>query len=1111
MKKRIRVLSLIMTLAIIFSSLVIVVPVGAVDLDGDDEDVKVILTDLNTVTDGTKWTDYADFPTEDDPTLFAGGSGTAEDPYQIKTPEQLALLAAWNNDPSNYDRVNKAFYILTRDIDLAGHEWVAIGCLSGTDTRFMGGFNGNGHTISNMTVTPATTITAGNGTYHHVGLFGYVGGSNAIENFTLTGSINITTYTYGAPDNAAVGMVAARVSGFADVKNIDVYGKVSIVSTSAEVPVAGVVGMAANLDMENVRMYGSVSSYNEKAIPLAGGLTAWASGGFKAINCENHADVTIYANGTNSIAGGIVGKCGRIGNAGTNDPLAVTAAQLDEYAAKIIGCINTGNIVVNMTTGGRTPNNQRLGGIAGNIGRGSGSIFVDVLIEKCVSIGKVALGSGVTIGGASGCCKLVGLIEPFTVNNLTVKQPDGTTTKENRTFRGNTVIKQCFVPYYYDADSSSFIEPHFRASNANVNGEVVNGPRITNDCDINFAIDVTETATQAHIRFSKNTADALLAVGYELTLTYGDEIIKITDAEELAEVIRRAEDKAYVARLDLEAGAIPSLVANRKLETNLDEAHTIVAQAATWIDFYTEELKANPMVDADTYLPGSKQNPYIISTAGHLAAFSEYITKFGANDKYFAIINDIDLSAHEWAPAGMTQPNAFNGNYRASGTLLGYNHVIKNVRLTGSRYSYSQSFMGYSLFNLKDIVFDGIVIRTPDVLHTEGTIDGVCGLISAMYGGSIDNVHIKNFDMDYLDNRNLDYFYGGFVGYMNGNSIKITDSSISGKINMVTQNSNIKLGGLISRTRVGTIDGCLSNLDITITADNQNAARNIYVGGIAGIFLPDNPNETTNIKNSANTGNITINYKNNGGLLMVGGAVGAGTNVGKGILNVSNFVNAGKLAINCLDGSSVLKADTKAAVAYFLNNTVAIINCVSLTGEDLMGEKNSGSTYGEGGNHCYDLDLKAENGASLRLDATGMAFNATFDQDVYDALVDLGCELSFGMLITRTAKLDTLDGCVQLLKDGYVKVAYDEEIENGIYSGAISNIREDLLDEEGDLLSAVPYVTITKDDYTFTVYGEASEGRSAKGLANAVLEDATNYTPEELAAVREIYNIPVED
>ena len=47
---------------------------------------------------------------------FAGGSGTAEDPYQIATAEQIALMGKVNDDWSQ--EYNKAYYVLTADIQL---------------------------------------------------------------------------------------------------------------------------------------------------------------------------------------------------------------------------------------------------------------------------------------------------------------------------------------------------------------------------------------------------------------------------------------------------------------------------------------------------------------------------------------------------------------------------------------------------------------------------------------------------------------------------------------------------------------------------------------------------------------------------------------------------------------------------------------------------------------------------------------------------------------------------------------------------------------------------------------------------------------------------------
>ena len=97
-------------------------------------------------------------------TIFEGGSGTAEDPWQIATAEQL-------------DRVRDdltAHYILTADIDLSGYEnWEPIGAFQSRsdapedaevphpDYAFTGTFMGDGHTISNLTVASTAPMGAG--------------------------------------------------------------------------------------------------------------------------------------------------------------------------------------------------------------------------------------------------------------------------------------------------------------------------------------------------------------------------------------------------------------------------------------------------------------------------------------------------------------------------------------------------------------------------------------------------------------------------------------------------------------------------------------------------------------------------------------------------------------------------------------------------------------------------------------------------------------------------------------------------------------------------------------------------------------------------------------
>ena len=73
---------------------------------------------------------------------FSDGSGTAEDPYRIRSAAELAYLAETVN--SGKETYSGKTVALAQDIDLNQIEWKPIG--DGIHA-FMGNFNGNGHTI----------------------------------------------------------------------------------------------------------------------------------------------------------------------------------------------------------------------------------------------------------------------------------------------------------------------------------------------------------------------------------------------------------------------------------------------------------------------------------------------------------------------------------------------------------------------------------------------------------------------------------------------------------------------------------------------------------------------------------------------------------------------------------------------------------------------------------------------------------------------------------------------------------------------------------------------------------------------------------------------------
>lgn len=105
-------------------------------------------------------------------TTFDGGTGTEADPYIIATETSLAQLAVNVNGTGGAAMSYSGVYFkLDGDLDLAGAMWTPIGLWqwSGTNYPFSGNFNGNGHTISNMTVDAPSQLG--------IGLFGYTVGT----------------------------------------------------------------------------------------------------------------------------------------------------------------------------------------------------------------------------------------------------------------------------------------------------------------------------------------------------------------------------------------------------------------------------------------------------------------------------------------------------------------------------------------------------------------------------------------------------------------------------------------------------------------------------------------------------------------------------------------------------------------------------------------------------------------------------------------------------------------------------------------------------------------------------------------------------------------------
>ena len=175
-------------------------------------------------------------------TSFAGGDGSEGNPYQIANGAQLALMSEkiTNQKDGNY---NRAHYKLTADIVLntgdastwkasaPANESTAIGTWSNATSSFGGTFDGDGHTISGLYISPDSG--------DNYGLFGAIQGGAVIKNFVL-----VNSYVYSPGGNVAAIAGTTDRSNAGDILIENIYVDAYVYSGGANV--GGILGTLSN-------------------------------------------------------------------------------------------------------------------------------------------------------------------------------------------------------------------------------------------------------------------------------------------------------------------------------------------------------------------------------------------------------------------------------------------------------------------------------------------------------------------------------------------------------------------------------------------------------------------------------------------------------------------------------------------------------------------------------------------------------------------------------------------------------------------------------------------------------------------------------------------------
>ena len=249
------------------------------------------------------------------------GDGNVATPFLIKNQEQLEKIGKTlnleNGESLTYPLSSS--YKLTSDIALVG-DWTPIA--SDATSGFTGNFDFNGKTISNLTISSATTSA---GLFAKVGTNGYIRGAKVQD-------VNISS------QSSKVGSLAGE--NYGTIENAEVRGA-TISSSVSGANVGGLVGLNAGLITKTQIFTSTINSTGSNSIVggLVGSSNLTSISSSAMIN-RSSAECTINTESASAV-GGLVGdiKGSSIENcyAGNIDTHCVITASQNSYVGGIVG------------------------------------------------------------------------------------------------------------------------------------------------------------------------------------------------------------------------------------------------------------------------------------------------------------------------------------------------------------------------------------------------------------------------------------------------------------------------------------------------------------------------------------------------------------------------------------------------------------------------------------------------------------------------------------------------------------------------------------------------------------------------------------------------------
>lgn len=736
------------------------------------------------------------------------GNGSQETPFHIFDEEDLFNIGTMVFDTTPADSNNDAMnanYVLMNNIIVSGNH-DAIGKTETGYDVFNGNFNGNYHTIQNLTINEGT----------YGGLFANLGENSIVQNLYISNATVVGSFEYA-------GVLSGIMSGYADRISI-IDSVVNNTNTNTNSFTGGVTGKLLTVNSSNFEsvpatLYRTnVSSSNQSINYIRG--NGYLGGIAGEINCANlegiKLDTLIKSSGNSNYVGGFAGKLTLENDFGfVRESLSLST----------INASNNSN---------------------------AGALFGYANIDGATVDGKsILLGLYYSSANNLDCyakTNWTGINQSLT----TVSAKTETELKEIATylFYINTNDEKVL----WSNNVWSLIEgqyPKLKFTTLSIsNGSIDMGEAGKDNNETNQPNDGTDTNTPSNGTNDPSTGTNDPITNPDLPEDVKDKVVLINNSQDLLSITYQPDYSYYICNdINLNGATISPQALNNALFTSYDnKVYTIknfsIAPNTSYAGFFSsvnnstikniclEDVNINAIAGVDYVgvLAGKVNNATIsnvqikscsiVSNLSNIATYDElpiYAAGLvGATTTANNKIENIDIS-------NIT----ISGNIINAGGLVGLinnNTQVLNSSVSGSisAKEYVGGITAKNQGQIDDACFEG-EITTVNQTEASSYIGGIAGANFNTISNCLDNV-LKIQAVNSSSSKR--YSVGGITGY-NTNVAKITNCSVYGEGVITDNNVGTMLLGGIAGQNDGQITSAYNKMDCLGTS-----YKNTFAGGI---------------------------------------------------------------------------------------------------------------------------------------------------------------------------------------------------------------------------------------------------------------------------------------